>query len=233
MSPEARYARQMLLPEIGPEGQQRLLRSAVLLVGLGGLGSAVAPALAAAGVGRIGLADPDTVGESNLQRQTLYTERQIGQPKCEAARERLAALSSHTLYDLHAEGITPENARRIIAGYDLVIDCCDNFPTRYLLDDVCVACGKPWVHGAIGAFGGMVTVFNHRRAKRYAELYPDREALCAREQTVQGVVGTVPAVVGALEASEALKILARFGEVLDGRLFTIDLKTMQTELTDF
>ena len=233
MNPEARYARQMLLPEIGPEGQQRLLRSAVLLVGLGGLGSAVAPALAAAGVGRIGLADPDTVGESNLQRQTLYTERQIGQPKCEAARERLATLSSHTLYDLHAEGITPENARRIIAGYDLVIDCCDNFPTRYLLDDVCVACGKPWVHGAIGAFGGMVTVFNHRRAKRYAELYPDREALCAREQTVQGVVGTVPAVVGALEASEALKILARFGEMLDGRLFTIDLKTMQTELTDF
>ncbi len=233
MNPEARYARQMLLPEIGPEGQQRLLCSAVLLVGLGGLGSAVAPALAAAGVGRIGLADPDTVGESNLQRQTLYTERQIGQPKCEAARERLAALSSHTLYDLHAEGITPENARRIIAGYDLVIDCCDNFPTRYLLDDVCVACGKPWVHGAIGAFGGMVTVFNHRRAKRYAELYPDREALCAREQTVQGVVGTVPAVVGALEASEALKILARFGEMLDGRLFTIDLKTMQTELTDF
>lgn len=233
MNPEARYARQMLLPEIGPEGQQRLLCSAVLLVGLGGLGSAVAPALAAAGVGRIGLADPDTVGESNLQRQTLYTERQIGQPKCEAARERLAALSSHTLYDLHAEGITPENARRIIAGYDLVIDCCDNFPTRYLLDDVCAACGKPWVHGAIGAFGGMVTVFNHRRAKRYAELYPDREALCAREQAVQGVVGTVPAVIGALEASEALKILVGFGEVLDGRLFTIDLKTMQTELTDF
>ena len=233
MNPEARYARQMLLPEIGPEGQQRLLCSAVLLVGLGGLGSAVAPAPAAAGVGRIGLADPDTVGESNLQRQTLYTERQIGQPKCEAARERLAALSSHTLYDLHAEGITPENARRIIAGYDLVIDCCDNFPTRYLLDDVCVACGKPWVHGAIGAFGGMVTVFNHPRAKPYAEPYPHRAAPCAPGQTVQGAVGAVPAGVGALEASEALKILARFGEMLDGRLFTIDLKTMQTELTDF
>ena len=233
MNPEARYARQILLPEIGAEGQQRLLRSAVLLVGLGGLGSAVAPALAAAGVGRLGLADPDTVSESNLQRQTLYTEQQIGQPKCEAAREPLAALSSHTHFDLHAEGITPENARRIIAGYDLVIDCCDNFPTRYLLDDVCAACGKPWIHGAISAFGGMVTVFNHRRAKRYAELYPDREALCAREQAAQGVVGSVPAVVGALEASEALKILARFGEVLDGRLFTIDLKTMHTELMDF
>ena len=233
MNPEARYARQILLPEIGAEGQQRLLRSAVLLVGLGGLGSAVAPALVGAGVGRLGLADPDTVSESNLQRQTLYTERQIGLPKCEAARERLAALSSHTHFDLHAEGITPENARRIIADYDLVIDCCDNFPTRYLLDDACAACGKPWIHGAIGAFGGMVTVFNHRRAKRYAELYPDREALCAREQEVQGVVGTVPAVVGALEASEALKLLAGFGEVLDGRLFTIDLKTMHTELMDF
>lgn len=233
MNPETRYARQILLPEIGLEGQQRLLRSAVLLVGLGGLGSAVAPALVGAGVGRIGLADPDTVSESNLQRQTLYTERQIGQPKCEAARQRLAALSSHTLFDLHAKGITPENARRIIADYDLVIDCCDNFPTRYLLDDACAACGKPWVHGAIGAFGGMVTVFNHRRAKRYAELYPDREALCAREHAVQGVVGTVPAVVGALEASEALKLLAGFGDVLDGRLFTIDLKTMHTELMDF
>lgn len=233
MNPETRYARQTLLPEIGPEGQQRLQRSAVLLVGLGGLGSAVAPALVGAGVGRIGLADPDTVSESNLQRQTLYTERQIGQPKCEAARQRLAALSSHTLFDLHAKGITPENARRIIADYDLVIDCCDNFPTRYLLDDACAACGKPWVHGAIGAFGGMVTVFNHRRAKRYAELYPDREALCAREHAVQGVVGTVPAVVGALEASEALKLLAGFGDVLDGRLFTIDLKTMHTELMDF
>ncbi|WP_290536061.1 HesA/MoeB/ThiF family protein [Alistipes sp.] len=233
MNPETRYARQILLPEIGPEGQQRLQRSAVLLVGLGGLGSAVAPALVGAGVGRIGLADPDTVSESNLQRQTLYTERQIGQPKCEAARQRLAALSSHTLFDLHAKGITPENARRIIADYDLVIDCCDNFPTRYLLDDACAACGKPWVHGAIGAFGGMVTVFNHRRAKRYAELYPDREALCAREHAVQGVVGTVPAVVGALEASEALKLLAGFGDVLDGRLFTIDLKTMHTELMDF
>ena len=233
MNPETRYARQILLPEIGLEGQQRLLRSAVLLVGLGGLGSAVAPALVGAGVGRIGLADPDTVSESNLQRQTLYTERQIGQPKCEATRQRLAALSSHTLFDLHAKGITPENARRIIADYDLVIDCCDNFPTRYLLDDACAACGKPWVHGAIGAFGGMVTVFNHRRAKRYAELYPDREALCAREHAVQGVVGTVPAVVGALEASEALKLLAGFGDVLDGRLFTIDLKTMHTELMDF
>lgn len=233
MNPETRYARQILLLEIGPEGQQRLQRSAVLLVGLGGLGSAVAPALVGAGVGRIGLADPDTVSESNLQRQTLYTERQIGQPKCEAARQRLAALSSHTLFDLHAKGITPENARRIIADYDLVIDCCDNFPTRYLLDDACAACGKPWVHGAIGAFGGMVTVFNHRRAKRYAELYPDREALCAREHAVQGVVGTVPAVVGALEASEALKLLAGFGDVLDGRLFTIDLKTMHTELMDF
>lgn len=233
MNPETRYARQILLPEIGPEGQQRLQRSAVLLVGLGGLGSAVAPALVGAGVGRIGLADPDTVSESNLQRQTLYTERQIGQPKCEAARQRLAALSSHTLFDLHAKGITPENARRIIADYDLVIDCCDNFPTRYLLDDACAACGKPWVHGAIGAFGGMVTVFNHRRAKRYAGLYPDREALCAREHAVQGVVGTVPAVVGALEASEALKLLAGFGDVLDGRLFTIDLKTMHTELMDF
>ena len=184
-------------------------------------------------MGRIGLADADTVSKSNLQRQVLYTERQIGMPKSAAARERLAALSSHTAFECWPEGITPENARPILDGYDLILDCCDNFPTRYLLDDLCAACRKPWVHGSIGEFYGQVTVFNGRKGRRYRDLYPDRKALCARPRITQGVLGTVPGVIGTLQASEAIKYLCGFGEPLDGRLFTIDLRTLQTQIIDY
>ena len=228
----ARYARQTMLREIGDEGQRRLAQASVLVVGIGGLGSPAALYLTGAGVGRLGLADPDVVAESNLQRQTLYTEEQIGRPKVEAARERLEALSSHTRFDCYPEGLTAENARQLVAAYDLVVDCCDNFPTRYLLDEACAACGKPWVHGAIGAFQGQVSLFNGRTGRRYAELYPDREELCARPRSTAGVLGTVPGVIGTLEASEAIKWIVGFGEPLDGRVFTLDLKTLQSEIID-
>ncbi len=228
-----RYARQTMLPEIGEEGQRRLAASAVLIVGLGGLGSAVAPSLTGAGVGRLGLADPDRVSVSNLPRQTLYTESQIGRPKPEAARERLAALSSATRFDLYPERLTAANARELVAAYDLVVDCCDNFATRYLLDETCAAVGRPWVYGSIGAFHGQVSLFNGHGKRRYTELYPDREALCALLPAASGVIGPTPGVVGALEAAEAIKWLAGFGEPLDGRLLTLDLKTMQTETIEF
>lgn len=224
-----RYARQTMLPEIGPEGQRRLLGSSVLIVGLGGLGSPAALYLTGAGVGRIGLADPDTVSESNLQRQVLYDTAQTGRPKTEAARERLAALSPHTCFECHPQGLRPDNAAGMVAAYDLVLDCCDNFATRYLIDDVCAACGKPWVHGSIGEFYGQVTVFNHRRGLRYADLCPDREQLCARPAAAGGVLGALPGVIGAMQAAEAVKLLAGFGEPLDGRLLTIDLRDMRTE----
>ncbi|HIX97119.1 MAG TPA: HesA/MoeB/ThiF family protein [Candidatus Alistipes avistercoris] len=229
---DARYARQTMLPEIGTEGQRRLAGASVLIVGLGGLGSAAAPCLTGAGVGRIGLADPDVVSESNLQRQTLYTEQDVGRPKTQAAAERLAALSSHTRFECFPEGLTAANARELAAAFDLVVDCCDNFTTRYLIDDACAACGRPWVYGSIGVFHGQVGVFNHLRGRRYADLYPDREALCRRPQAVAGVIGAVPAVIGALEASEALKLLAGFGEPLDGRLFTIDLRSLETDIIE-
>ena len=232
LDPE-RYARQTMLEEIGTEGQQRLSEASVLIVGLGGLGSAVAPYLAGAGVGRLGLADPDTVSASNLPRQTLYTEAQLGQPKTAAARERLAALSSATHFDLYPEGLTAENACELAAAYDLVIDCCDNYPTRYLVDDACGAAGRPWAYGSIGAFHGQVGLMNGRRGRRYADLYPDREALCRRPRTTTGVLGPVPGVIGALEASEAIKWIVGFGEPLDGRLLTIDLMTLQTEIIEF
>ena len=233
MDPRERYARQTMLPEIGPEGQRRLAASSVLLVGVGGLGSPAALYLTGAGVGRLGLADPDTVSESNLQRQVLYTESQIGRPKPAAARERLAALSSSTRFDLHPEGLTAENARELVAAYDLVGECCDNFATRYLLDEACAEVGRPWVYGSIGAFHGQVSLFNGRTGRRYTELYPDREALCALPRSTAGVLGTVPGVIGAIEASEAIKWIAGFGEPLEGKLFTIDLKTLQTETIEF
>ena len=169
----------------------------------------------------------------HILMQVLYTEGQVGMPKSAAARERLAALSSHTAFECRPEGITPENARPILDGYDLILDCCDNFPTRYLLDDLCAACRKPWVHGSIGEFYGQVTVFNGRKGRRYRDLYPDRKALCARPRISQGVLGTVPGVIGTLQASEAIKYLCGFGEPLDGRLFTIDLRTLQTQIIDY
>ncbi len=233
VSRNERYARQTMLPEIGEEGQRRLAASSVLIVGLGGLGSAVAPCLAGAGVGRLGLADPDRVSASNLPRQTLYTESQLGRPKPEAARERLAALSSSTRFDLYPEGLTAANARELVAACDLVVDCCDNFATRYLLDETCAAVGRPWVYGSIGAFHGQVSLFNGPGGRRYTDLYPDREALCALPPAASGVIGPTPGVIGALEAAEAIKWLVGFGEPLDGRLLTLDLKTMQTETIEF
>lgn len=228
-----RYNRQIMLPEIGPEGQAKLAAASVLIVGLGGLGSPVAVYLACAGVGRIGLCDNDTVSLSNLQRQTLYTTAQIGMPKTEAARERLAEMVPELLTDVHPAGLDASNAENIIRNYDLVVDCCDNFATRYLIDDVCSKVGKTWVYGSIGAFNGQLAVMNGKAGVRYSHLFPDRQNLCARPRITAGVLGSVPGVVGTMQATEALKLLAGFGQPLDGRLLSIDLLTMQTETINF
>lgn len=221
-----------MLPEIGEEGQRRLLRSSVLIVGVGGLGSAAALYLTAAGVGHIGLADPDRVSASNLQRQVLYSENEVGMKKCEMAHLRLKALSGLTTMECYDNGITAQNAKEIIGKYDLVIDCCDNFATRYLLDEVCHQTRRTWVHGAIGNFTGQVTVFNGKRGVRYCDLYPDREVLCRQQATPQGVLGALPGIIGTMQASEAVKCIVGFGEPLDGRLFRINIKTMETDIIE-
>ena len=230
---ENRYARQTMLPQIGEEGQRRLSEASVLVVGVGGLGSAVSLYLTAAGVGRIGLVDDDRVSLTNLQRQVLYTEAEVGIPKTACAERRLRALSSHTRFDRYDCRLTAENADSIVAQYDLVVDGCDNFATRYLIDDTCSRLGKPWVHGSIGEFHGQVSVFNHILRRHYSELYPDRDALCALPRVTAGVVGAVPGVIGAIQANEALKILACFGTPCEGKLFTIDLLTLQTSLINY
>lgn len=231
--PESRYARQTMLPAFGEDGQRRLAAASVLIVGLGGLGAPVASYLAAAGVGCIGLCDPDTVSLTNLQRQLLYDEDCLGKPKTEAARRRLMALNRQVHCHLWPEGLTPDNAAAIVAPYDLVVDCCDNFATRYLIDDVCARMGKPWVYGAIGAFDGQVALMGGRSGLRYATLFPDREVLCARPRRVAGVLGPVPGVVGAMQAMVAIQWLSGMPVAADGRLCAIDLTTIQTNTIDY
>lgn len=228
-----RYARQTALPEIGPTGQAMIERGSVLIVGLGGLGAPAATYLTGAGVGRIGLCDPDRVSLSNLHRQVLYTEAEVGQPKVDCAARRLAAISGHTVFEKYPQGLTPENAREIIGAYDIVVDCCDNFATRYLIDDVCAELGKVWVYGSIGAFNGQAAVMNGAHGLRYSYLYPDREELGRQPAASGGVLGIVPGVIGAIEAGEALKLLGQFGEPLDGKLYVIDLKTLNTNILQF
>ncbi|MDE6692239.1 MAG: HesA/MoeB/ThiF family protein [Muribaculaceae bacterium] len=227
-----RYSRQTILPEIGEEGQKRIMASSALIVGLGGLGAPVAMYLTAAGVGRIGLADRDTVSLSNLQRQVLYSEDSVGHSKTECAAERLHHLSSGTLFETHDEGLTEGNAVSLIGGYDIVLDCTDNFRTRMLIDDTCAITGKPWVHGAIDGFHGMVTVFNLKEKKRYADLYPDCHELRDSKSMI-GTFGVMPGVIGSIQASEALKVLGGFGEPLDGRLLMMDLLSPVCEIIDF
>lgn len=229
----ARYHRQLILPEIGDEGQRRLHEARVLIVGVGGLGSPIALYLAGAGVGHIGLVDDDVVSASNLQRQVLYTEAEVGLPKAIQARQRLLTLNSGITVEAYPCRLTTENAESLINSYDIIVDGCDNFATRYLLNDTCVHLGKVYVYGAIRAFDGQVSVFNYAGGPTYRDLFPDEEALYTLPEPPKGVLGITPGVVGCIEATEVLKIIGGYGEVLSGKLWTIDLKTLQSHLLEF
>ena len=228
-----RYDRQMILPEIGEEGQLKLKKAKVLIVGVGGLGSPIALYLAGAGVGCIGLVDDDRVSISNLQRQVLYSENELDKPKAVCAAERLSALNSGISILPYSTRLTEENAGNIIRKYDIVVDGCDNFATRYLINDICIKQGKPYVYGAICGFEGQVSVFNYgegTQRKTYRDLYPDEEGMLHMPPPPKGVVGVTPAVTGSVEACEVLKIICGFGEVLAGKLWTIDLRTLQSNI---
>ncbi|WP_448779581.1 HesA/MoeB/ThiF family protein [Bacteroides congonensis] len=224
-----RYDRQTILPEIGEEGQKKLLDAKVLIVGVGGLGSPIALYLAGAGVGCIGLVDDDVVSISNLQRQVLYSEKELGKSKAVCAAERLSALNSEIKVQPYSTRLTEDNARDIIREYDMVVDGCDNFATRYLINDICIEQGKPYIYGAICGFEGQVSVFNFgKRKKSYRDLYPDEEEMKRMPPPPKGVMGITPAVVGSIEATEVLKVIGGFGDVLAGELWTIDLRTLQS-----
>ena len=220
----ARYSRHLLIPEVGEEGQLKLLDSKVLLVGAGGLGSPASLYLAAAGVGRIGIVDADVVDESNLQRQIVHSTESLGEPKVESAKRAIEALNPDVEVVPYEERLTSENIERILAdGWDVIVDGADNFPTRYLVNDASVWHDIPVVHGSIYRFEGQVTVFKPQVGPCYRCLFPtppppELAPSCAEG----GVLGVLPGVIGSLQASEALKLALGIGEPLIGRLLLFD-----------
>ncbi len=214
-----RYARHLVLAEVGGPGQQALSRARVLIVGAGGVGAPAALYLAAAGVGAVTLIDQDVVALSNLQRQVLFATADIGRPKVEAGAARLTALNPHVTVQALGQRITADNARDLVAAHDLVIDGTDDFATRLIVSDACVAAGRPLVSGALGRWDGQVGVFAGRPCYRclVSEIPPDAET-CARV----GVVGALAGVIGSIAALEAVKLITGAGEPLTGRLMIFD-----------
>lgn len=224
-----RYSRHLILDDVGMDGQRRLKASSVLCIGSGGLGSPALMYLAAAGIGLLGVVDDDVVDESNLQRQVVHSTCALGTPKVDSAAERITGLNPHVAVRTHAVRLTSANALEIIGAYDVVVDGCDNFPTRYLVNDACVILGKPLVYGAVQKFEGQVSVFNYRGGPNYRDLFaepppPGEVPSCAEG----GVLGVLPGVIGMLQATEAIKIcLGREAGTLSGRLMLYDALAMR------
>jgi len=226
----ARYARHLALPPIGEVGQHKLKAARVLLVGAGGLGSAIALYLAGAGVGRIGIVDDDTVSLPNLQRQILYGESMLDRPKADSAQARLADLNGDVRIDAFAERFDRENGRRIAASYDLIVDGSDNVETRYVINDVCLDLGIPYVYGAIFRLEGQVSVLCADGGPCYRCLFPEPpppDSVPTGEQA--GILGTVPGTIGTLQATETIKRIVGVGSALIGRLLVYDAAAMQFE----
>jgi molybdopterin/thiamine biosynthesis adenylyltransferase len=222
-----RYSRHLLIPEVGEAGQVKLLNAKVLLLGAGGLGSPAALYLAAAGVGTLGIVDDDVVDDSNLQRQILHATDRIGLPKTESARRTLEALNPDVRVVEYRERLSSENVDRILAGYDVVVDGTDNFPTRYLLNDASLVHRVPIVHASIFRFEGQLTVFRPYEGPCYRCLFPEPPpAELAPSCAEGGVLGVLPGIMGTLQATEALKLILGIGDPLVGRLLLVDALEM-------
>jgi len=229
-----RYNRQIIIPEFGQEGQQRLLDSSVLVIGAGGLGAPILQYLTAAGVGHIGVVDFDEVSLSNLQRQVLFTTEEVGESKVIKAKKRLEKLNPFIKFEVFDEPINSQNAMEIIKSYGLVVDGSDNLATRYLVNDACYFLDKPLIYGAIFRFEGQVSVFNFKdedgqNGPNYRDLFPsppppEMVPSCSEG----GVLGVLPGIIGSMMANEAIKVLARIGEVLSGKLFVFDALDFST-----
>ena len=225
-----RYSRHLLIPQVGLEGQRKLKAASMLVIGAGGLGSPVALYLAAAGVGHIGMVDYDLVDSSNLQRQVIHGTSGIGELKVMSARQRMLDLNPGIQVDAYHEPLKSSNAMQIARDYDLIIDCTDNFPTRYLTNDVCVFLGIPNVYGSIYRFDGQVSVFDARRGPCYRCLFPEPPPPgLVPSCSDGGVLGVLPGTIGTLQANEALKLILGIGEPLIGRLLLYDALDMSFE----
>lgn len=234
-----RYNRHLLLPGFGPEVQLKLKAAKVLVIGAGGLGSPLLLYLAAAGVGCIGIVDSDAVDESNLQRQVLYNQSDLGLPKTEAARNRLVALNPHITIHTHDLHLNRDNALELLRAYDVIADGSDNFPTRYLVNDACVLLDKPLVYGAVFRFEGQVSVFNLPntagvRGPNYRDLYPEPPAPGVVPSCAEGgVLGVLPGIIGSMQANEVIKIITGLGEPLSGRLLLLDALGLESRSIRF
>ncbi len=224
----ARYSRHLILDEVGMEGQRRLKASSALCVGTGGLGSPLLMYLAAAGVGRIGVVDFDSVDASNLQRQIVHGSKDVGRLKTESARETILDINPHCQVDLYDEALSAANALGIMEPYDVVIDGTDNFPTRYLVNDACCILGKPNIYGSIFKFEGQASVFNYQGGPQYRDVYPEPPPPGLVPSCAEGgVLGVLPGVIGCIQATEALKVLLGMGDTLSGRLLLYDALHMK------
>jgi molybdopterin/thiamine biosynthesis adenylyltransferase/rhodanese-related sulfurtransferase len=223
-----RYSRHLILPDVGVPGQEKLKAARVLLIGAGGLGSPAALYLAAAGVGTLGLVDFDNVDVTNLQRQILHGTKDVGRPKLESARERIADVNPHVRLETYETALTSKNALDIFSGYDIVVDGTDNFATRYLVNDACVLQGKPNVYGSIFRFEGQASVFALPDGPCYRCLFPEPPPPGLVPSCAEGgVLGVLPGLVGTIQATEAIKLIVGIGQPLAGRLLLIDTLGMQ------
>ena len=223
-----RYSRHLIMPEVGIDGQRRLKASSVLCIGAGGLGSPAAMYLAAAGVGRIGIVDFDVVDFSNLQRQLLHGTPDVGRSKLQSARDRLQALNPHVQVDTYETALSSENALKLLAPYDVILDGTDNFPTRYLVNDACVLSGKPNAYGSIFRFEGQASVFATKEGPCYRCLYPEPPPPGLVPSCAEGgVLGVLPGVIGVIQATETVKLMLGIGEPLIGRFLIYDALKMR------
>jgi sulfur-carrier protein adenylyltransferase/sulfurtransferase len=223
----SRYARQTILPQMGLEGQEKLTKAKVLVIGCGGLGGPVLSYLAAAGVGTIGLIEFDTVSLSNLHRQVIFETKDIGQQKIEIAKQRIQTLNPNVTVLSYNTQLTSKNALEIFSEFDLIVDGSDNFPTRYLVNDTCEILNKPYVYGAIHQFEGQVSVFNYKGSCTYRDLYntpPDPET--APNCAIGGVLGPIAGVIGSLQAVEALKIICDIESPLFNEILVVEFQSM-------
>jgi adenylyltransferase/sulfurtransferase len=223
-----RYSRHLIMPEVGVDGQRRLKAGSVLCIGAGGLGSPAAMYLAAAGVGRIGVVDFDVVDFSNLQRQIIHGTPDVGRSKLASAKDRLQAINPHIDIDTYETSVSSENALQLFAPYDVILDGTDNFPTRYLTNDACVLLGKPNAYGSIFRFEGQASVFATKEGPCYRCLYPEPPPPGLVPSCAEGgVLGVLPGVIGVIQATEAIKLIAQIGEPLIGRFLIYDALRMR------
>jgi adenylyltransferase/sulfurtransferase len=222
-----RYSRQLVLPGIGQKGQQKLKGSSVVVVGAGGLGIPAAVYLAATGVGRVGIVDDDTVEKSNLHRQTIYSEDDVGNPKAFLAAERLRKVNPHVTVTPHQVRLDSSNALDVLGGYDVVVDCTDNFPARYLINDACVLLGKPDVYASIFRFDGQASVFHALEGPCYRCLFPEPPPPeTVQDCDVAGVLGVLPGIMGGIQAAQTVNLLVGSGQSLIGRLLLFSATDM-------